>query len=390
MSRTTILRRAWRSLWELRPQHEVSASARLAAASLLALALALGLMTVVAVFGTVARPGWWWASLLPNIGICLCIVHGVFGVLRLGERLLPAPFVRRMSALRDLPAAIALGALALCGIVLGMTIGFTVVPALAGFDLWAQFASPPVALAKIAVFLLLLLGANWAWWRVRLRQQLLRQEALEARLRLLQGQIEPHLLFNTLANVQSLMDYDPPRAKRMLETFSGYLRAGLSQLRQTDSTLGAELEMARSYLSLLQIRMEERLRFRIEAGDDARAALMPTLMLQPLVENAIHHGLEPKLDGGSVVVRASVAGGRLEVRVSDDGLGLDTPSRRLRPGAGMALANLRSRLHARFGPDASLTLRAGAAGGTEAVLALPYRPAAEAEAAALEAASCAP
>jgi sensor histidine kinase YesM len=157
----------------------------------------------------------------------------------------------------------------------------------------------------------------------------------------------------------------------MLETFSGYLREGLSQLRQADSTLGAELEMARSYLSLLQIRMEERLHFRIDATEEARAASIPTLMLQPLIENAIHHGLEPKLDGGSVLVSAVVAGGRLEVRVSDDGMGMDAPSRRLRPGAGMALANLRSRLQTRFGVDASLTLRAGAAGGTEAVLELP-------------------
>jgi LytS/YehU family sensor histidine kinase len=108
---------------------------------------------------------------------------------------------------------------------------------------------------------------------------------------------------------------------------------------------------------------------------------MPTLMLQPLVENAIHHGLEPKLDGGSVVVSAEVRGGRLEVRVADDGIGLDTPSRRLRPGAGMALANLRSRLHTRFGAGASLTLRAGAPGGAEAVLALPYQPASAAGAA---------
>ena len=366
-----ILRRAWRSLWELRPHHGVSAGARLFVVSLLALALALGLMTLAAIFGTVDWPGWWWASLLPTIGICLCILHAVFGVLRLSEKYLPAPLVARMSDWRDLRAATVLGALALCGIVLGILIGFTFVPALVGFDLWGSFRSPPVALVKIAAFLLFVMAANWAWWRSRLRRQQLQHEALDARLRLLQGQIEPHLLFNTLANVQSLMDYDPPRAKRMLETFSGYLREGLSQLRQTDSTLGAELEMARSYLSLLQIRMEERLHFRIDATEEARAASIPTLMLQPLIENAIHHGIEPKLDGGSVLVSAVVAGGRLEVRVSDDGMGMDRPSRRLRPGAGMALANLRSRLQTRFGVDASLTLRAGAAGGTEAVLELP-------------------
>jgi anti-sigma regulatory factor (Ser/Thr protein kinase) len=394
MFNTPTLRRAWRSLWELRPHHEVPAAARLFLVSLLALALALGLMTIVAIFGRVDLPNWWWISLLPNVGIGLCIMHTLFGVLRLAEKLLPAPLVERMSDLRDLGAGMVLVVLALCGITLGTTIGFTIVPALAGFDLWGTFQSPPAAVLKMAVFLLFLVAANWAWWRSRLRQQQLRHEALEARLRLLQGQIEPHLLFNTLANVQSLMDYDPPRAKRMLETFSGYLRAGLSQLRQTDSTLGTELEMARSYLSLLQIRMEERLRFRIEASEEARAAQMPTLMLQPLVENAIHHGLEPKLDGGSVVVRAEVRAGRLEVRVLDDGLGLDMPSRRLRPGAGMALANLRSRLQSRFGASAGLALRAGAFGGTEAVLELPYQPATAAALASEMAtgvgASCAP
>lgn len=247
------------------------------------------------------------------------------------------------------------------------------VPALAGFDLWAMFASPPVALAKGTAFFSCLLAANWAWWRARARRQALRAEALEARLRLLQGQIEPHLMFNVLANVQSLMEYDPPRAKRMLETFCDYLRSGLSQLRETDSTLGAELEMARGYLSLMQIRMEARLAFRIEAGTGARAALMPALMLQPLVENAIHHGLEPKLEGGCIVVSADVDAGRLRIRVRDDGLGLDVPSRRLRPGTGIALANLRTRLQTRFGADASLALRPGEDGGAEAVLDLPYR-----------------
>lgn len=377
MTSQAILRRAWRSLWELRSDHDVATGARLFVISLLALALALGLMILAALFATVEPPGWWRASLLPGIGIALCILHTVFGALRLAERRLPAPLVARMSDLRDARAVMALAALALGGLFLGIALGFTAVPALAGFDLWAQFRSPPVAVLKIAVFLLAALAANWSWWRARLRRQQLQGEALEARLRLLQGQIEPHLLFNTLANVQSLMDYDPPRAKHMLETFSGYLRAGLAQLRATDSTLGAELDMARSYLALMQIRMEERLCIRIEASDAARAARMPALMLQPLVENAIHHGLEPKVDGGTVVIGAVVRGARLEVRVEDDGMGLDTPSRRLRPGAGMALSNLRARLQSRFGTDASLALRAGRQGGTEAVLDLPYMPADE-------------
>lgn len=370
----STLLQGWRSLWEFRPSPGVSLAARLLAATLLAVALALGLMSLVAVFGRVNVPGWWWISLLPNIGICLCIVHTLFAVLQVAGRRLPSSLVERMADVRDLRAGMLLSALALGAIILGMTIGFTIVPILLDFDLWGMFHSMPAALTKFAVFLLLVMGANWAWWRARLRRRQLERDALDARLRLLQGQIEPHLLFNTLANVQSLMDYDPPRAKRMLETFSTYLRSGLSQMRRSDSTLGTELEMAHAYLALMQVRMEERLRFRIDAGDEARAALVPALMLQPLVENAIHHGLEPQLDGGSVTVRAMVYGDRLEVSVTDDGAGLEAPGRRLRPGAGMALANLRARLQTQFGGAASLTLRAGDGGcGAVAVLALPYR-----------------
>ncbi|MEG1326612.1 MAG: histidine kinase, partial [Janthinobacterium sp.] len=262
-------------------------------------------------------------------------------------------------------------ALALAAIILGMTLGFTIVPILVGFNLWGMFVSLPAALTKFAVFILFVMAANWAWWRSRLRQQQLQTEVTDARLRLLQGQIEPHLLFNTLANIQSLMDYDPPRAKRMLETFSGYLRASLTQLRQGDSSVDAELDMASQYLCLLQIRMDERLRFRIDASAEARLACMPALMLQPLVENAIEHGLAPKLDGGSVVVQAHVRAGRLEIRVIDDGVGA-AAGKPSRPGSGMALANLRSRLQAQFGADASLRLLQREH-GSEAVLELPCR-----------------
>jgi len=367
-----MLLEAWRSLWELHPRREVGPLQRLLVASLLAVALALGLMSFVAVFGRIDRPGWWWASLLPNIGICLCIVHTLFGVLWLVGRWLPTPLAERMANVRDIRAGMALSALALGGIILGMTIGFTIVPILVGFNVWGMFVSLPAALTKFAVFILFVMALNWAWWRARLRQQQLQRDATEARLRLLQGQIEPHLLFNTLANIQSLMDYDPPRAKHMLETFSGYLRVSLSQLRSTDSTLDAELDMASNYLALLQIRMDDRLRFRIDASEEARQARMPTLMLQPLVENAIHHGLAPRLDGGSVVVQAEVRAGRLHVRVTDDGVGLAAPGRPLQAGAGMAIANLRSRLHTQFGDNASLTLHE-CAQGAEAVLELPYQ-----------------
>ncbi|PLY39493.1 hypothetical protein CSZ94_26105 [Janthinobacterium sp. ROICE36] len=167
-------------------------------------------MAIVAIFGRVDRPGWWWSSLLPNIGICLCIVHTLFAVLRCARCRLPATLVERMANLQDFGAGIAISVLALAGIILGMTIGFTIVPVLVDFNVWGMFISLPSALTKFAVFLLFVMGGNWAWWRSRLRHQQLQKDVIEARLRLLQAQIEPHLLFNTLANIQSLMDYDPP------------------------------------------------------------------------------------------------------------------------------------------------------------------------------------
>ena len=196
--------------------------------------------------------------------------------------------------------------------------------------------------------------------------------ANEAQLRLLQGQMEPHFLFNTLANVISLIDADAPRAKHMLEALTDYLRASLGGLRHDDSTLAGELDLARRYLQLMQTRMGDRLRFEIEVDDaPAPRRLMP-LVLQPLIENAVKHGLEPQVDGGTVRVKAArvAVDGQdsLQVCIEDDGAGLAAAARRPRrrvaggaDGNGIALANLRERLQARFGaaapPDARRTRR---------------------------------
>jgi signal transduction histidine kinase len=217
-----------------------------------------------------------------------------------------------------------------------------------------------------------------------LRQRGLRAEARasEAQLRLLQGQMEPHFLFNTLATVASLIEIDPPRARRVLEAFTDYLRASLASLRRSESTLGAELELAENFLSLMRERMGERLRFRIDVDDALREATLPPLLLQPLVENAVRHGLETQIDGGTVRVHARLEAGAtqlLRLCVEDDGAGLEAASQRRplapghRAGAGIALANLRERLAAHYGDTASLTLAPQPAGsGVVACIVLPY------------------
>jgi sensor histidine kinase YesM len=203
--------------------------------------------------------------------------------------------------------------------------------------------------------------------------------ATEAQLRLLQGQIEPHFLFNTLAGVISLIDHDTARAKHTLQTFTEYLRSSLGTLRRDEGPLAQDLELAQNYLLLMQARMEDRLRFRIDADDAARRALLPPLLLQPLVENAVQHGLEPSIAGGEVVIRAHAQGGKLVLEVCDDGQGLDAPRRRARgPGGqnnGVALDNLRSRLRTRWGDAARLEFPP-AQRGTRAVITMPLEAAA--------------
>jgi signal transduction histidine kinase len=211
----------------------------------------------------------------------------------------------------------------------------------------------------------------YQFFEVKAREINAEKRATEARLQLLQAQIEPHFLFNTLATVVSLIDHDAPRAKLMLETFVDYLRASLGELRRGQTTVGDELDMAETYLKLLQLRMDDRLAYRIEADAAARAAQVPPLLLQPLVENAITHGLEPKLEGGTVVLRARVDGERLRLEVEDDGLGLDAPVRRAPGGShGLALENIRQRLASRHGDAARLEL-ARRHPGTLATLELP-------------------
>jgi anti-sigma regulatory factor (Ser/Thr protein kinase) len=199
------------------------------------------------------------------------------------------------------------------------------------------------------------------------------KRAAESQLRQLQAQMEPHFLFNTLAGVLTLIDDEPLRAKAMLQSFTDYLRATLSNLRQDRRPLSAELDLAEAYLKLMHLRMEDRLRYTITASDEVRTADVPPLMLQPLIENAIRHGLEAKLQGGSVAVDARAVGGQLLLSVSDDGGGAEAAQPCPQAaGNGMALDNIRQRLRALFGADGSLQIERLAA-GTRVTLSMPLQ-----------------
>ena len=173
----------------------------------------------------------------------------------------------------------------------------------------------------------------------RARAEGIERQAALAHLRALQAQIEPHFLFNTLANVTSLIDPDPATAKHMLESFIRFLRASLAATRREQTTLAEEGDLIRAYLDILQVRMGNRLRYRVAIPDELGATPIAPMLLQPLVENAIRHGLEPKVDGGEVTFGARREGGDVVVEVADTGVGFGAITQ-----GGVGLENLRARL----------------------------------------------
>lgn len=203
----------------------------------------------------------------------------------------------------------------------------------------------------------------------RLRAEVIERQALQAQLRLMQAQIEPHMLFNTLANLQGLIALDPDRASEMLDQLIQYLRATLSVSRSETTTLEQEFASMQAYLGLMGVRMGERLAYRLELPPELRTARLPTMLLQPLVENAIVHGLEPKVDGGEVVVTAGVSGDCLAIEVRDTGLGLGQGP--ARSGGGVGMSTTRERLEVLYGARAAITLSPAAPHGTLARLTLP-------------------
>jgi signal transduction histidine kinase len=198
------------------------------------------------------------------------------------------------------------------------------------------------------------------------------QHATETSLKLLQAQIEPHFLFNTLANVLGLIDRQPDDAKRMLENFIHYLRASLQRSRAGGTTLRDELDLLQSYLGIQRIRMGPRLRFEFDVPADLQAAALPPLLLQPLVENAVRHGLEPTLAGGTVRVTARRETESLVLEVTDSGRGL--PPQGLAGGVG--LSNVRARLQALYGEHGRLQILHHRPTGVRIRLSLPYTAAA--------------
>jgi hypothetical protein len=214
-------------------------------------------------------------------------------------------------------------------------------------------------------------AAGWAIWEsieASRRREIERRERAEleaaaarsdkeratAELKALRAQVEPHFLYNTLSNVVSLIDFDPTTAKHMTERLIGYLRHTLDASRRDNATVGDELNIIADYLEILRLRMGERLWYVIEATDAVRALPLSPMLLQPLVENAIKHGLEPHIDGGQISLIATLRESALNIVIEDTGLGFGVATGTA--GSGSGLANIRARLKALYGDGAKLSI----------------------------------
>ncbi|HMN46366.1 MAG TPA: sensor histidine kinase [Povalibacter sp.] len=195
-----------------------------------------------------------------------------------------------------------------------------------------------------------------------------RRQLAESRLHALQAQIEPHFLMNTLANLRHLIRRDGVAAATMLDHLADFLQNALQRTRTTTTTLGQELELIDSYLSIMRIRLADRLTFSIRCEERLKAMVIPPLLLQPLVENAVEHGIEPSEHGGSIDIAIDAASGRLRATIGDDGVGFDAA--RVNEN-GVGLKNVRERLATLYGADAVLTVERRGERGTVATLLIP-------------------
>ncbi len=365
------LRRARKDFFKLRKHRDVPAWSMWVMTFLVAMAWGIGMLTLA---GFAAKRGastaWWLEQAPPFLGTTLVIgavFHIVFSLI---ERLAPQRFIDWTNGEPGVGVSAFFAVTSMACVAAGLSLAYLLLGGLPGMERldWTPERSW-WSVVTGSVFFSVIWGL-WAWqeWH----EEQLKRQTKEAELRLLQAQIEPHFLFNTLANVRSLIDCDPKEAGELLDAFTDHLRASLTTMRAESVTLDQELALVGHYLKLMQLRMCERLSFGIDADEAARAVSLPPLLLQPLVENAIHHGLECQVEPGHVEVHARVQDGVLRITVTDDGVGLDAP--KTRKGNGVATQNIRERLSRRYGSRARLHLEPAQPKGTRALLELPLTP----------------
>ncbi len=210
-----------------------------------------------------------------------------------------------------------------------------------------------------------------------LERSALERQARDARFRLLQAQVEPHFLFNTLANVQALVEAGAPQAAAVLKSLIDYLRAAVPRLRESSTTLGQEVDLVKAYLEVMHMRMPDRLRYEFRVDEAAVPLQCPPLTILTLVENAVRHGVDPSETGGEIGIEVWLQANRCNVRVDDTGVGLRAQRQdfgtgtRSGSGTGTGIAALRERLRLAFGDDTDLRLSDIMPHGVRAELSFP-------------------
>lgn len=324
--------------------------------------------TLVAI-GTTGRASWRMIMLHQVFSQCIGFtIHGIYFI----GGLTIEGWVNRQS--RFVLVAYYSGCATL-GVLIGWLIGSTLldinIPSIMGKTSWLlglAFNSIIISLIILAIYISRekKLMAEMAQERERARFAEMERSATLANLRMLQAQIEPHFLFNTLANVTSLIHPAPDQAKHMLESFITYLRGSLATSREETTTLEREFSLMKDYLDILRIRMGERLQVEIDLPDDLNQAAVPPMLIQPLVENAIKHGLEPKVEGGTLRLSATRDNANIRIVIADSGLGFSGAT-----SSGVGLRNVRERLTALFGDGGRLAVEENAGGGTRVVITVP-------------------
>jgi sensor histidine kinase YesM len=201
----------------------------------------------------------------------------------------------------------------------------------------------------------------------RIKRLTSEKKAVEGNLKLLQAQIEPHFLFNTLSNILSLLETDLNKGKHMLEDLIHYLRTSLSKTRGDITTIGQEMEMIRAYMNIFKVRMGNRLRYKMDIPDNLKDLPFSPMLIQPLVENAIKHGLEPKIEGGEVSISGEKIGEKLRLEIADTGVGFYEES-----ALGTGLSNIRERLQSLYGDKGRLILEENRPCGLKAIIEVPH------------------
>ncbi|MGM9425104.1 sensor histidine kinase [Hydrogenophaga sp. MI9] len=258
----------------------------------------------------------------------------------------------------------------------GYALGTAVGDAYAGRSTWDMVHQSPLRLLGFWVSGLVISGFFVLGFYQRAKADDLRRQATEARLKLLESQLEPHMLFNTLANLRALIAIDPPRAIQMLDRLNDYLRATLRASRSDAATgphtLADEFARLNDYLELMAVRMGPRLAFDFDLPEDLQAQALPPLLLQPLVENAIRHGLEPRVEGGRITVSAARDGDTLTLEVADTGIGMDTTATPTpRRDGGFGLSQVRERMDSLPGGPGRVAVESRPGAGTTIRLTLP-------------------